>query len=113
MRVPYYDLARTETSETQKGQEVVMAVGVGLVPLLSHFSKSISQTTTFWELGLGFFGIRVKLRGKLGSKVLEKWSSEKWGTTISTNKSVLLNYWKFSLAPTTVSSTDPNSQCRN
>ena len=35
--------------------------------IVSHFSKSISQTTTFWELGLGFFGIRVILRGKLGS----------------------------------------------
>ena len=34
--------------------------------VVSHFSKSISQTTTFWELGLGSFGIRVILRGKLG-----------------------------------------------
>ena len=34
--------------------------------VVSHFSKSISQTTTFWELGLGFFGIRVILRGKSG-----------------------------------------------
>ena len=46
------------------------------VPLL--FSKSISQTKTFWELGIGSIGIRVILRGKLGiysrSKVLEKWS---------------------------------------
>ena len=46
--------------------------------VVSHFSKSISQTTTFWELGLGVFGIRVILKGKLGlygrSKVLEKWS---------------------------------------
>ena len=33
---------------------------------VSHFSKSISLTTTFWESGLGFFGIRVVLRGKLG-----------------------------------------------
>ena len=45
---------------------------------MSHFSKSISQTMTFWELGLGLFGIRVILRGKLGfygrSKVLEKLS---------------------------------------
>ena len=43
-----------------------------------HFPKSISPTTTFWELGLGFFGIRVILRGKSGfhgrSKVSEKWS---------------------------------------
>ena len=34
--------------------------------VLSHFSKSISQTTSFWELGLGLFGIRVVLRGKSG-----------------------------------------------
>ena len=34
--------------------------------VVSHFSNSISPTTTFWELGLGFFGIRVILRGKLG-----------------------------------------------
>ena len=44
---------------------------------MSHFSKSISQTTSFWELGLGLIGVRVILRGKLGfygrSKVLEKW----------------------------------------
>ena len=33
---------------------------------LSHFSKTISQTTTFWKSGLGFLGIRVILRGKLG-----------------------------------------------
>ena len=32
---------------------------------MSHFSKSISQTTTFWELGLGLFSIRIILRGKL------------------------------------------------
>ena len=46
--------------------------------VVSRFSKSISQTTTFWELGLGVFGITVILRGKFGlygrSKVLEKWS---------------------------------------
>ena len=36
------------------------------IMVLSHFSKSISQTMTFWELGLFFFGIRVILRGKLG-----------------------------------------------
>ena len=48
--------------------------------IMSHFSKSISQITTFLKLGLGsgFFGIRVILRGKLGfydrSKVLENWS---------------------------------------
>ena len=34
--------------------------------VVSHFSKSISQTTTFWELGLGLFGIMVILKGKLG-----------------------------------------------
>ena len=33
--VPRYDQARTETSETQKGQEVVMVVGVGLVSLVT------------------------------------------------------------------------------
>ena len=31
-----------------------------------HFSKTISQAMTFWELGLGLFGIRVIQRGKLG-----------------------------------------------
>ena len=35
------------------------------IMVVSHFSKSISPTTTFWELGLGFFGVRVILRGKL------------------------------------------------
>ena len=49
-----------------------------LVVVVSHFSKSISQTTTVWELGSGVFGIRVMPRGKLGfygrSMVLEKWS---------------------------------------
>ena len=43
-----------------------------------HSSKTISQITTFWELGLGLCGIRVILRGKLGfsgrNQVLEKWS---------------------------------------
>ena len=45
---------------------------------VSHFSKSISQTTTSWELVLGLLGIRVILRGKLGfysrSQALDKWS---------------------------------------
>ena len=34
--------------------------------VVSHFSKSISPTTTFKELGLSVFGIRVILGGKLG-----------------------------------------------
>ena len=48
------------------------------VPLL--FSKSITQVTTFWKLGigLGLLEIRVILRGKLGFygriRVFEKWS---------------------------------------
>ena len=33
--------------------------------VLSHSSKSISQTTTFWEFGLGLFDIRVILRGEV------------------------------------------------
>ena len=41
-----------------------------------HFCKTISQTTTYWELGLGLLGIRVILTGMIGfhgrSKVLEK-----------------------------------------
>ena len=52
----------------------------------AHFSKSISQTTTFWELGLGFFGIRIILTGKLGLYAGVKfWSLEEWGTTLMTN----------------------------
>ena len=47
--------------------------------VVSHFSKTPSQTTTFCELGLGILGIRVTLTGMLGfygrSKVLEIWGS--------------------------------------
>ena len=46
------------------------------VTVVHYFSKTISQKTTFWKLGLGLFGIRVILRVKLGfygrSMVLEK-----------------------------------------
>ena len=34
--------------------------------VVSHFSKTISQTTTFWELGLDFFGIKVTFKGNEG-----------------------------------------------
>ena len=50
--------------------------------VVSHFSKTISQTPTFWELGLGLglglLEVRLILRGKLGfygrSQVMEIWS---------------------------------------
>ena len=46
--------------------------------IVFHFSKSILETMTFKEFGLGLLEIRVILRGKIGfydrSKVLEKWS---------------------------------------
>ena len=45
---------------------------------VSHFTKTFSQTTTLWKLGLDQLDFRVILKGKLGfysrSKVLEKWS---------------------------------------
>ena len=34
--------------------------------VVSHFSKTISQTMTFWELGLGLLEVRVILRGISG-----------------------------------------------
>ena len=68
--------------EGKEKQETVIDMTTGtsycLCMVVPHFSKSISQTMTFWELGLGLSCIRVILRGKLGfygrSKVLEKWS---------------------------------------
>ena len=44
---------------------MVMMIIIKLA-VVSHFSNSISQTTTFWDLRLGFFTIRVILKGKLG-----------------------------------------------
>ena len=41
-----------------------MGGGGGVV---SHFSKTISETTTFWESGLGFLVKKVILKGQLGS----------------------------------------------
>ena len=34
--------------------------------VVSHFSKTISQTTTFWKLGLGLLDLRVILGGNYG-----------------------------------------------
>ena len=49
------------------------------VRVVSHFSKSISQTTTFWELGLGFSGIRVILWGTLGLYAgVRFWRNDLW-----------------------------------
>ena len=45
---------------------------------LSHFSKTISQTRTFWELGLDLLEVRVILRGKLLFYGRSKGGLEKW-----------------------------------
>ena len=64
-----------------------------ITTVVSHFSKTISQTMTFWELGLGFFGIRVIIRGQFAfygrSKVLEKW--ETTANNNHNNKDLILN----------------------
>ena len=59
--------------------------------VVSHFSKSIPQTTTFWALGLGLLGIRVILRGNSGFyDRIKGWRNgnglgeEKWDTTACT-----------------------------
>ena len=60
--------------------------------VVSNFSESISQTTTFWNLVLGLLEVRVILRGKLGFYGRIK-VSEKWGTTIL-NESRAIQYFK-------------------
>ena len=58
-----------------------------------HFSKTISQTMTSWELGLRLFEIRVILRGKsgfYGSNVLEIWS---WRREVGHNQVKYKNIW--------------------
>ena len=64
----------------------MLIFSTSLFPMVAHIHSFMliegkcptSQTTTFWELGLGLMDIRVILRGKWGlygrSKVLEKWS---------------------------------------
>ena len=49
------------------------------IRIVSHFSKFISQTTTFWELRLIFFGVGVILRGKLGFYAgVRFWRNDLW-----------------------------------
>ena len=54
--------------KTVQGATAIVPGEQGTEPhkVVSHFSKSISQTTTFWKLGSVFFGIRVILGEKLG-----------------------------------------------
>ena len=61
--------------------------------VVSHFSKFISQTTTFWEFGLGFSGIRVILRGKLGLYAgVRFWRNGLWRSAVQPNKR-WINKW--------------------